>query len=77
MVFLCEKYQEKAWCGIEFRAIKEIIMKRDHQKVMFIKMDEGKVDGVFNTDGYIDGRSHTESEVAGFIQERALERQVF
>ena len=72
VVFLCEKYQEKAWCGIEFRAIKEIIMKRDHQKVMFIKMDEGKVDGVFNTDGYIDGRSHTESEVAGFIQERVL-----
>lgn len=70
VVFLCEKYQEKEWCGIEFRAIKEIIMDRDHQKVMFIKMDEGKVDGIFKTDGYIDGRSDTPEKVAGYIQER-------
>lgn len=70
VVFLCEQYQEKKWCGIEFRAIKEIIMERDHQKVMFIKMDEGKVDSVFNTDGYIDGNLHTASEVAKFIQKR-------
>lgn len=70
VIFLCEKYQEKEWCGIEFRAIKEIIMERGHEKVMFIKMDEGKVDGVFKTDGYIDGRTHAPHEVAGFIQER-------
>lgn len=70
VVFLCEKYQEKDWCGIEFRAIKEIIKEREHEKLMFIKMDEGKVEGVFSTDGYIDGRAHTPAEVAGFIQER-------
>jgi TIR domain len=70
VVFLCEKYQEKEWCGIEFRAIREIIKEREHQRVMFIKMDEGKVDGVFSTDGYIDGRTHTPREVADFIQER-------
>lgn len=70
VVFLCEKYQEKEWCGIEFRAIREIIKEREHQRLMFIKMDEGRVDGVFSTDGYIDGRTHTPREVAGFIQER-------
>jgi hypothetical protein len=70
VVFLCEKYQEKEWCGIEFRAIRDIIKGREHEKVMFIKMDEGTVDGVFSTDGYIDGRSHTAQEVAAFIQER-------
>ncbi|MHA1280036.1 MAG: toll/interleukin-1 receptor domain-containing protein [Candidatus Helarchaeota archaeon] len=70
VVFLCEKYQEKEWCGIEFRAVQEIIKKREHEKVMFIKMDEGKVDGVFSTDGYIDGRRHTPAEVARFIRER-------
>lgn len=70
VVFLCEKYQEKEWCGIEFRAIREIIKDRDHQRVMFIKMDEGRVEGVFSTDGYIDGRTHTPREMAGFIQER-------
>lgn len=69
VVFLCEKYQEKEWCGIEIRAIREIIKERE-QRVMFIKMDEGKVDGVFSTDGYIDGRKHTPTEMAGYIQER-------
>ena len=70
VIFLCEKYQEKEWCGIEFRAIQEIIMKREHEKIMFIRLDEGKVDGVFKTDGYIDGRTHSAQEVAGYIQER-------
>jgi hypothetical protein len=70
VVFLCEKYQDKEWCGIEFRAIKEIIMERDHAKVMFVRMDDGKVDGVFKTDGYIDGNQHTPQELADFIQER-------
>ncbi len=70
VVFLCEKYQEKEWCGIEFRSIKEILMERDHKKIMFVKMDEGKVEGVFKTDGYIDGRHHSPQELASFIQER-------
>lgn len=70
VVFLCEKYQEKEWCGVEFRAIREIIKERENQRVMFIRMDEGRVDGVFGTDGYIDGRKYTPMEMASFIQER-------
>lgn len=69
-VFLCEKYQEKEWCGIESRAIMEIIKEREYKRVMFIKMDEGRVDGVFSTDGYLDGRKFTPTEIASFIQER-------
>jgi len=72
VVFLCEKYQEKEWCGIEFRAIREIILKRQHEKVMFVKMDNGEVEGVFDTDGYIDFKEHTPSEIASFIHERLL-----
>lgn len=70
VVFLCEKYQEKEWCGIEFRAIREIIKEREHERVMFVKMDEGKVEGVFSTDGYIDGRTHSPTEIAEYIRER-------
>lgn len=70
VVFLCEKYQEKEWCGIEFRAIREIIMAKENEKVMFIKMDDSNVEGVFKTDGYIDGRTHKADEIAEFIQER-------
>lgn len=70
VVFLCEKYQEKEWCGVEFRAIRELIFERENEKVMFIKMDEGAVSGVFKTDGYIDGKAHAPEEIAVFIQER-------
>ena len=70
VVFLCEKYQEKEWCGVEFRAIREIIMEKQDQKLMFVKMDDGKVEGVFKTDGYIDGRKFGPADVARFIQER-------
>lgn len=71
VAFLSGNYQEKDWCGIEFRAIKEIIMERSYQKVMFIRTDDGPVDGVFNTDGYVDARDYTSPELAAFIHERA------
>lgn len=70
VVFLGGDYQRKDWCGIEFRAIREIVMKQDHKKIMFVKMDDGPVDGVFKTDGYIDGRKFGPEEIARFIQER-------
>lgn len=70
VVFLCEKYQEKEWCGVEFRAIREMIKEKEHSKIMFIKLDDGQVDGIFSTDGYIDGRKHTPQEVANFINQR-------
>jgi len=70
VVFLCTKYQEKEWCGIEFRAIREIINAREHERVMYIKMDDGDVEGVFRSDGYVDGNLHTSKEVAEFIRER-------
>jgi hypothetical protein len=70
VVFLCSHYQEKNWCGIEFKAIKEIIFKREHKRIMFVRLDDGLVDGVFGTDGYIDGRKHDTSQVVEFIKER-------
>jgi hypothetical protein len=70
VVFLSRDYQRKEWCGVEFRAIKEIIMERDHKKIRFVRMDDGPVDGVFKTDGYVDGRKFGAEDIARFIQER-------
>jgi len=70
VVFLCGDYEKKEWCGIEFRAIKEIIMEKQHEKIMFIKIGDGEVQGVFKIDGYIDGMNFTPNEVAEFIKER-------
>ncbi|HEY0829283.1 MAG TPA: TIR domain-containing protein [Bacilli bacterium] len=70
VVFLCEKYQEKKWCGLEFRAIREMIMEKTIDRIMYIRLDAGHVDGVFSTDGYIDGTKFTPRELANFINER-------
>lgn len=70
VVFLCEDYQNKEWCGIEFRAIREILMGRENTKIMYVRMDKGQVEGVFKTDGYIDGQKYSPEDVARFIQER-------
>jgi len=72
VVFLSGDYEKKEWCGVEFRAIKEIIMERKYEKVMFIKVDDGPVKGIFKTDGYIDSRKFAPQEIAGFIFERSL-----
>lgn len=70
VVFLCEKYQEKKWCGLEFRAIQEMIMEKETNKIMYIRLDSGHVDGVFHTDGYIDRTKFTPQQLANFINER-------
>ena len=71
VVFLSADYQRKDWCGIEFRAVRDIIAERDLQRIMFIRTDDGDVDGVFATDGYVDARKYEPAEVAGFIHERS------
>lgn len=70
VVFLCEKYQDKKWCGLEFRAIRDMIMEKEIAKIMYIRLDAGHVDGVFQTDGYIDGTKFTPQQLANFINER-------
>ena len=70
VVFLSADYQRKNWCGIEFRAIRDLIAERDHNRIMFIRTDDGAVEGVFNTDGYVDARRFSAAQIAEFIRER-------
>jgi len=70
VVFLSADYQKKNWCGIEFRAVREIMFNRENSRVMFVKTDDGPVEGVTSTDGYIDARNFEPAAVADFICER-------
>ena len=72
VAFLSADYQRKDWCGVEFRAIKEIIFKREHRRVMFVRTGAGEVDGVFRTDGYIDAEKVSSGQIAQFICERLM-----
>lgn len=70
VVFVGADYESKDWCGIEFRAIRDIIAKREHNRIMFVRTDDGAVEGVFATDGYVDAERHAPDALARFISER-------
>lgn len=70
VVFLGQDYQNSEWCGIEFRAIREILKTRHPKKVMYLRMDDGPVEGVRETDGYIDVRQYEPEQIAQFIHQR-------
>tara|TARA_R110002096_G_scaffold76697_1_gene181134 strand:- start:31 stop:453 length:423 start_codon:yes stop_codon:yes gene_type:complete len=38
VVFAGRDYQRKDWCGVEFRAERDIINAREHDRVMFVRM---------------------------------------
>jgi len=71
VVFLSGDYERKKWCGVEFRAIRQVIMDQKFDKVMLIKVDDEPVSGIFSTDGYIDSRRYTPDQIAQFIIERS------
>ena len=70
VVFLCVEYEKKDWCGLEWRAIRNIIKSKNDQAVMFMRFDNSEVSGVFSVDGYIELDELKPIEVARLIVER-------
>lgn len=70
VVFLSAEYAQKEWCGLEWRAIRDIIKSKHSDRIMPIRFDETHIEGLFSIDGYIDARTHSAEEVAQFILQR-------
>ncbi|ACV36366.1 TIR domain-containing protein [Accumulibacter sp.] len=70
VVFLGGNYQGKEWCGLEWRAVRDLIKKRDGKRIMFFRFDNVPVDGVFSLDLAIDCGEHSSAEAASLILER-------
>ncbi|URW75919.1 TIR domain-containing protein [Sphingomonas donggukensis] len=71
VVFLGSDYERKEWCGIEFRAIREVLNGRAAERIMYVRMDDGAVEGVLGHDGFVDARRFSPEQLARFIHERA------
>lgn len=71
VVFVSSDYDRKQWCGIEWRAIRDIIKNKSDHALMFMRFDDTVIAGSFAIDGYVDLREHTPVEVARMIVERA------
>lgn len=70
VIFLCKEYSQKEWCGLEWRAIRDLIKTKKDEKIMFIKFDNAEIDGTFSIDGYIDATKYNTREVANYILDR-------
>jgi hypothetical protein len=73
VVFLCSDYARKEWCGLEWRAIRDLIKAKLDDRIMFVRFDDAKIDGVLSIDGYIDADSQSPADVAGHIRTRIAE----
>ena len=71
VVFICHAYNEREWCGVEWRSLRSRMNKKDYDSIMFLKLDEGEPDGYFgNLDGSIDISKMSDEEVVSLILKR-------
>jgi hypothetical protein len=71
VVFFSAEYEKRVWCGLEWRALREIVKNKSDSSLMFMTFDETAVPGLFSTDGYIELGKRSPIEAARLIVERA------
>ena len=69
-VFLCEEYEKKEWCRLEWKAIRQILNTKDSKQIMYFRFDQTSIPGVFKNDGYIELSKFTPEKISIFINER-------
>ncbi len=70
VVFLCAEYDKKEWCGLEWRAIRDLIKKRRVVDIMPVRFDDTHVAGLFSIDGYVSAVGQSASHIANCVIER-------
>ena len=75
VVFLNKAYNEKEWCGLEWRAIRDVLKGRNDD-LMLLRLDDTPIPGTFGIDGYIDLRKCTISQATKHILQRWVQRKV-
>ena len=70
VAFVCREYDEKKWCGIEWRKIRERLSEGGAGEIMYVRLDLGDVAGMTTLDGYVDAQEETPETVASLILEK-------
>jgi pimeloyl-ACP methyl ester carboxylesterase len=71
VVFLCAGYEQKEWCGLEWRAIRDLIKQRQLSTVMPLRFDATEIPGLFSIDGYVWIGDRGPEAIANLIVERS------
>lgn len=70
VVFLCAEYEKKEWCGLEWRAVRDLLKKKETSVIMPMRFDDTQIPGLLSIDGYIDIENRNLGEVAQLILQR-------
>lgn len=64
VIFICGSYNRKTWCGVEWRALRDLINTGNNDRILFVKCGDGDVDGFFSSvDGFIDASAVAVDEI--------------
>ena len=70
VVFVSSDYAEKHWCGLEWRAVRDMIKSKQDEQLMFVRFDDTPIEGLLSIDGYIDARTLGPTDLAEMILDR-------
>jgi hypothetical protein len=71
--FLSAEYVDRAWCGLEWRSGRDLLKKKEDDRLMFLRFDGTDVPGLHSIDGYLDiSRMHDEDVSAEILKRVAL-----
>lgn len=70
VVFLSADYERKEWCGLEWRAVRDLLKRRRTAEIMPVRFDDTHIPGLFSIDGYLDVRDRDPEDVAELISQR-------
>lgn len=76
VVFLCQEYDKKEWCGLEWRAVRDLIKKRRDEDIMLMRFDDSEISGLYSIDGYIDLSGRSPGEAVELICRRLESRSI-
>jgi len=70
VVFISAEFATKEWCGLEMRAIRDLIKTSKSSNIMLVKFDDADTPGLFSIDGYLDASELLPRNVASLIIRR-------
>ena len=70
VAFVCREYDEKKWCGVEWRKIRERLSEGGAGEIMYVRLDVGDVAGMTTLDGFVAAQEETPETVASLILEK-------
>lgn len=70
VIFLCADYAQKQWCGLEWRALRDLIKQARDEKVMILRFDDTAIPGLFGIDGFLDISNRLPIDTANAILTR-------